>query len=152
MNTTPSTKALIGYIDQALGAGHAPSQVAHEVNLSPRRIWLWLNRKGRPDLAGCFHSPQPPRGRPCAEDGCYEPRVQSRWCPRHRNQHRQDSTSVDAEARLEDLEWMIAAGESPVMMATRLGLKPGALSRWLRNHHRPDLAGIFETERRRGVA
>ncbi len=41
--------------------------------------------------------------------------------------------------RVEDVEWMDAAGESLTGAAIRLGLDPSSLAKWLQRHHHRDL-------------
>lgn len=47
-------------------------------------------------------------------------------------------------ALVEDLEWMLGTGESPVMAAHRAGSTPGALARKLHRAGRHDLAVHFD--------
>ena len=52
------------------------------------------------------------------------------------------STSTTC-GRVEDVEWLLSAGEAPNQVAVRLGLRAHSLGRWLERHGRPDLARPF---------
>jgi hypothetical protein len=49
---------------------------------------------------------------------------------------------------LDEVEFMLDAGEAPASIAARLGLKPGSVARALYRVNRPDVAILFEAARR----
>jgi hypothetical protein len=50
-----------------------------------------------------------------------------------------------AEARLEDVAFMAACGESALGVSMRLGVRPAALDRFLLRWGRPDLAALLRS-------
>lgn len=56
---------------------------------------------------------------------------------------RNDACRSRTTGRIEDVEWLLAAGEAPNQIASRLGMKPHSLGRWLERHDRRDLARPF---------
>ena len=53
--------------------------------------------------------------------------------------------------RVQEVERLLAWGESPYQIATQLGLRPHSLGRWLQRHGRPDLARNFDRADRRAA-
>lgn len=53
---------------------------------------------------------------------------------------------------IEDVEWMVATGEHPARMATRLGVTVRSLERRLLRADRRDLAGYVRSPERAGCA
>ena len=49
---------------------------------------------------------------------------------------------------IEDVEWMLATGEVPCNVATRLGMTPHAIEKAMRRAGRRDLAAPFSVEHR----
>lgn len=56
---------------------------------------------------------------------------------------RRTKAEKDAD-RMEDITWLIEAGEAPEQIAIRIGVPIANLTRWLWRHDRPDLARMFE--------
>ena len=56
---------------------------------------------------------------------------------------RNEKCSTRTRGRIEDVEWLLSAGEAPERVAARLGLRPHTLARWLERHDRRDLARPF---------
>ena len=50
---------------------------------------------------------------------------------------------VFTAGRLDDVQLLLDAGESPHQIAARLGLRIGLFARWLDNYGRSDLARLF---------
>lgn len=51
---------------------------------------------------------------------------------------------LNPEHRIEDVTDLLEHGETPAVIADRLGLACGSLAKWLRKHGQPDLARVFE--------
>ena len=52
-------------------------------------------------------------------------------------------TAIDHDARIEDIDWMLAHGEHPDRVAARLHTTLGALTQTCRRHNRHDLANTL---------
>lgn len=112
---TTTTAARVAFIEQALADGRTPLSIAAELNMSPRRIWRWLMQSDRP------HRPN----RPDLAERFHTPRGRT-------------------DGRLEEVEFLLDAGESTWQICRTLDVLPAVMSVWLWNRGRPDLARRFE--------
>ena len=91
----------------------------------------------------------------CTIEGCERPINGRGWCTSHYGSWRRHGnplalTSIrPIEDIIEDIEFMAACGESPAMMAARLGTSAHALDVRLRRAGRHDLSTIFSAETNR---
>ena len=53
------------------------------------------------------------------------------------------TTTIDHDARIEDIDWMLTHGEHPDRIAARLHTTLGALTQTCRRHNRHDLANTL---------
>lgn len=89
----------------------------------------------------------------CTQPDC-DRRIKARGlCSTHwaRARQRGDFATVTATRLadlIEDVEFMLEAGESPAMIAARLHTTPAALEQRMRRNGHPDLARPFEAEAR----